>query len=60
MLVVAIALVAANWFLLLGGLLTFTLLVIRTRREEERLADRFGDVYRAYMANTGRFLPKIG
>lgn len=59
MLVVALALVASNWFLLLGGLLTFTLLVIRTTREEQRLVDRFGDVYRAYMANTGRFLPKI-
>lgn len=59
MLVVAIALVAANWFLLLGGLLTFTLLVIRTKSEEERLVDRFGHAYRAYTAKTGRFLPKV-
>jgi protein-S-isoprenylcysteine O-methyltransferase Ste14 len=58
--VVANALVAANWFLLVGGILAVTLLVIRTRREEDRLLARFGDRYRAYIARTGRFLPKIG
>jgi len=58
--VVANSLVAANWFLLAGGILTVTLIVLRTGREEERLLARFGDSYRAYMARTGRFLPKIG
>ena len=58
--VVANSLVAANWFLLAGGVLTMTLIVLRTGREEERLLARFGDSYRAYMARTGRFLPKIG
>jgi protein-S-isoprenylcysteine O-methyltransferase Ste14 len=57
--VVANALAAANWFLLLGGLLTVALIVLRTGREEERLVARFGDSYRAYMEHTGRFLPKI-
>jgi protein-S-isoprenylcysteine O-methyltransferase Ste14 len=56
--VVANALVAANWFLLLGGILAVVLIVIRTKREEERLLARFGDSYRAYVARTGRFLPK--
>jgi protein-S-isoprenylcysteine O-methyltransferase Ste14 len=57
--VIANGLVAANWFLLTGGLLTFTLLLVRTDKEEERLVGRFGDAYRDYMARTGRFLPKL-
>lgn len=57
--VIANGLVAANWFLLAGGLLTFALLLVRTDKEEERLVARFGDSYRGYMARTGRFLPKL-
>jgi protein-S-isoprenylcysteine O-methyltransferase Ste14 len=53
------ALAAANWFLLLTGAVVVALLVIRTRTEEEKLALRFGDAYRAYVARTGRFLPRI-
>jgi protein-S-isoprenylcysteine O-methyltransferase Ste14 len=56
--VVANALVAANWFLLAGGILTLALIVLRTGREEERLVARFGDSYRDYTARTGRFLPR--
>jgi protein-S-isoprenylcysteine O-methyltransferase Ste14 len=36
------------------------LLALRTPKEEQRLIDRFGDDYRQYMAQTGRFLPKLG
>jgi protein-S-isoprenylcysteine O-methyltransferase Ste14 len=54
------ALVAANWFLLAGGILAVSLLVVRTSKEEELLIQRFGDSYRAYMTRTGRFLPKLG
>jgi protein-S-isoprenylcysteine O-methyltransferase Ste14 len=57
--VAANALAAANWFLLLTGAVVVALLVIRTRTEEEKLALRFGDSYRAYVARTGRFLPRI-
>lgn len=53
------ALIAANWFILAGGILAFALLVLRTRREEDRLLARFGGSYRSYMGSTGRFLPKI-
>jgi protein-S-isoprenylcysteine O-methyltransferase Ste14 len=52
-------LAAANWFLLGTGGLVVVLLVARTRREEERLALRFGDSYRSYIARTGRFLPRL-
>jgi protein-S-isoprenylcysteine O-methyltransferase Ste14 len=59
LLVLSSSLVVANWFLLLMGGLTWVLLVVRTRTEEEKLLARFGDAYRAYMNRTGRFLPRI-
>lgn len=58
--IVANSLIAANWFLLLTGTLALLLLVVRTRKEEENLLNRFGDDYRAYMQRTGRFWPKSG
>jgi protein-S-isoprenylcysteine O-methyltransferase Ste14 len=60
LLTAAISLIAANWFLFLTGVVLFGLLVIRTRTEEENLAARFGDSYRTYMKETGRFVPRIG
>jgi protein-S-isoprenylcysteine O-methyltransferase Ste14 len=53
------ALAAANWFLLGGGVLVFTLMAIRTRIEEAELVARFGGAYRAYMDRTHRFLPRL-
>lgn len=58
LLMAAVSLIAANWFLLLTGGLAVVLLVIRTRTEEEKLLARFGEPYRAYMNRTGRFLPR--
>jgi protein-S-isoprenylcysteine O-methyltransferase Ste14 len=55
----AVSLMTANWFLFLTCALVFALIVVRTRREEERLLARFGDDYRKYMERTGRFLPGI-
>ena len=57
--ILANSLTAANWFLLVTGGLVFVLLIVRTRTEEEQLLARFGDSYRAYMKETGRFLPRI-
>jgi protein-S-isoprenylcysteine O-methyltransferase Ste14 len=57
--VLANSLVAANWFFFVTGGLAFVLLLIRTRKEEEKLLERFGDEYRAYMGRTGRFLPRL-
>jgi protein-S-isoprenylcysteine O-methyltransferase Ste14 len=54
------ALAAANWFVMLTVFAVVTLLVMRTRTEEEQLILRFGDAYRAYVGRTGRFLPRIG
>ena len=58
--IAASALAAANWFLLVGGALVLALIVLRTKREEDRLVARFGDSYRGYMNRTGRFLPNLG
>lgn len=57
---VGCALAAANWFLFASAIAAFTLLAIRSRIEEEQLALRFGDTYRAYQSRTGRFFPKVG
>jgi protein-S-isoprenylcysteine O-methyltransferase Ste14 len=58
--VLANSLVTANWFLFLTGGCALALLIVRTRKEEEKLLARFGDAYRAYLERTGRFLPRIG
>lgn len=59
LIVLALGLIAANWFFLASGIVVFTLLVVRTRIEEEQLRTRFGDDHRAYALRTGRFLPKV-
>lgn len=56
--VAGIALLAANWFLLLVGAFVIALLVRRTQTEEANLLARFGAPYQAYLDRTGRFLPK--
>jgi protein-S-isoprenylcysteine O-methyltransferase Ste14 len=56
----ASSLLTANGFVLACGVVTFTLLAIRSKREEERLMGRFGDAYRAYRDRTGSFLPRMG
>ncbi len=57
--VVANSLVTANWFLALTGGIAFGLIVLRTRTEEEKLIQRFGEDYKEYMERTGRFLPRL-
>jgi protein-S-isoprenylcysteine O-methyltransferase Ste14 len=53
------ALMAANWFMLAAGAVVLSLIVVRTKTEEEKLVARFGDAYRSYMKQTGRFLPRL-
>ena len=52
-------LISANWFLGAAAAVVMLFLLVRTRREEALLIERFGDQYRAYMRTTGRFLPRI-
>lgn len=56
--VAGVSLAAASWSLALTGGLVVVLLVVRTAREEELLAERFGDEYRDYAGRTGRFFPR--
>ncbi len=55
----AMTLATGRWLFAAGCVLIFTLLAVRTRKEEENLIARFGDSYRDYMARTGRFLPRL-
>ena len=57
--VIALALVAANWLLLLPALAIVTLIYTRIGKEEAMLTDRFGDEYREYMKRTPRFIPRF-
>lgn len=57
--VLANALATANLFLLFAGAATFLLLVVRTRIEEAKLLERFGDNYRMYARRTGKFFPLL-
>jgi protein-S-isoprenylcysteine O-methyltransferase Ste14 len=54
----AVTLLTANWFLALTGAVCIALLVYRTRTEEAKLIERFGDEYRAYRERTGAFFPR--
>jgi protein-S-isoprenylcysteine O-methyltransferase Ste14 len=53
------SLVTANWFIFVVGTVAFLTLVVRTKKEEENLVERFGDDYRRYMETTGRFWPRL-
>jgi len=57
--VFSLGLMTANWLFLAAGVAFTVLFGIRTRLEEQRLIERFGDEYRRYMLTTGRFLPRV-
>jgi len=59
LLISAIALIAANWFVLVTGAVFFVLLAVRSRTEEAKLLAHFGEPYRVYRQSTGRFVPKL-
>ncbi len=56
---VSTAIMMANWFVLATGVVGFAILAARSRTEEDKLLERFGEPYRAYRASTGRFLPRF-
>jgi protein-S-isoprenylcysteine O-methyltransferase Ste14 len=58
-LVLAVSLLTANAVLALAGTVTVALQVLRTRVEEAKLVERFGEAYLAYASRTGRFLPRL-
>ena len=56
---VAASVVSANWGLAVVGGLACVLIVIRTRTEEAKLIERFGDEHLTYMQRTRKFLPRL-
>jgi protein-S-isoprenylcysteine O-methyltransferase Ste14 len=49
-----------NWLIIVSGAaLAFVLAVVRVPREEAMMLQGFGQLYRNYMARTGRFTPKL-
>lgn len=52
-------LVTGNALVLAGGLAAFAILLLRTRREEEQLLERFGRRYAEYARRAGRILPRL-
>ena len=57
---ISFGMMADNWFIAALGILAFIAMAKRTPQEEANLIEKFGDEYRTYMNNTGRFLPKFG
>ncbi len=55
----ALSLVAANWFMAAMVLMIAALLPALTAQEEEHLLGKFGERYRDYMKQPGRFLPRL-
>src|SRR5204862_3506238 len=56
---VAATLLSANWLVLLSGAAVLMLLVLRTKTEEQKLLERFGEDYAEYCQQTGRFFPRL-
>ena len=56
---ISLSVMAANWFMLIIMLLCFAVLSARNPIEETKLVERFGDEYRGYMEQTGRYFPKF-
>lgn len=54
----SVTLLTANALIGAASLLVLVLLAIRTPNEERHLIERFGDSYRQYMRQTGRFWPR--
>jgi protein-S-isoprenylcysteine O-methyltransferase Ste14 len=55
----SLSLLTANWLIAVLGLTVMAMLVTRTRVEEAKLTERFGDEYQAYARRTGRFFPLL-
>lgn len=55
----ALILESANLVIALPCIALMGLVYPRVRKEEAMMIERFGDRYRAYMARTGRFLPRL-
>jgi protein-S-isoprenylcysteine O-methyltransferase Ste14 len=55
----ATALLTANGVVVVFGSAACGLLIARSRIEEVRLVEKFGDAYRTYQGRTGRLFPRV-
>jgi protein-S-isoprenylcysteine O-methyltransferase Ste14 len=55
---IGLALVSANWVFAALTLLVLIGLAVRVPQEEQMMIDEFGDEYRTYMRQAGKFLPR--
>lgn len=60
LLVAATAVVLPTWPMIAIALCNMTLVNLKARNEERHLLATHGDAYAAYLAGTGRFLPRPG
>ena len=59
-LLVAVGLMAANWFILaLASVVVVLMRILVVPREEEALIAKFGDDYRRYIQRTGGMFPRV-
>lgn len=59
LLVAATAFVLPTWPMIVIALTNATLVNLKARNEERHLLGMHGDAYAAYLADTGRFLPRL-
>ena len=59
LLFLAFALLTSSWLIAVSGIVAFFMIALRTRLEERRLIEKFGDRYRNYMRRTGRYFPRL-
>lgn len=60
LLMASVTLLSSNALIGVLSFLVLAMLAIRTPKEEQMLAARFGSEYEAYRARTGRFFPRWG
>jgi protein-S-isoprenylcysteine O-methyltransferase Ste14 len=57
--IIALALVAANWLLLVPDIFIIVVIYLQIDGEEKMLLAKFGDEYREYMKRTPRLIPTL-
>ncbi len=55
---IGLALLTANWVFIALAVLVTAGLIARVPKEERMMVEKFGDQYRTYTQNTGRFFPR--
>lgn len=59
LLMLSVSLLSANAWIAACSVAVLALLALRTPKEERKLIERFGDDYRRYMTQTGRYFPRL-